>query len=265
MRTFLTALTCLMLCASTPVLAGDDSGARSTEIAFWQSIAESDNPDSFIAYLEQFPDGIFAVLARIKLKELGVVVIAPERTDTGADSSGYSEAVRNRLDVLKAIHDKGLITDEEYAQKRRDIERGSGHPASLKERLTTLKNLFDEGELTQSEYDTQRRAVLNDSKTVADTPESLDGVYKAVTACGDTIQMGVIGKNLEGWVWDSRTRRTGTFNSKLSNTGSFNITVSVHDGISSIKGGRKHLDVRGTLSRATLEECPGPFAFTKVE
>ena len=59
-------------------------------------------------------------------------------------TSGYSETVRNRLDVLEAIYDKGLITDSEYAHKRREIEMDSGHPASLKERLTTLKTLFVE-------------------------------------------------------------------------------------------------------------------------
>jgi len=259
MRALITAIICLMVFA-TPVVAGDESAAQTADIAFWQSINESDNPDNFIAYLEQFPDGIFAVLARIKLKELGVVVMTPEPTDTGADSSDYSEAVRNRLDVLKAIHDKGLITDEEYAQKRRDIEKGSGHPASLKERLTTLKTLFDEGELTQSEYDTQRRAVLKDSKTATtETSESLDGVYKAVTSCGDTIQMEIDGRKIEGLLRDRATGGTGTFNSKISNTGSFSIASRIAHHSPSIKS------FRGTLSRATYGDCPGSFAFTKVE
>jgi len=246
---------------ATPVVAGDESAAQTADIAFWQSINESDNPDNFIAYLEQFPDGIFAVLARIKLKELGVVVMTPERTDTRADSSGYSEAVRNRLDVLKAIHDKGLITDEEYAQKRRDIERGSGHPTSLKERLTTLKTLFDEGELTQSEYDTQRRAVLKDSKTATtETSGSLDGVYKAVTACGDPVQMEIDGRgNIVGWGaaqgWGG-AQLINRFKGKLSNSGFFDMKFN---GYNSRDG------IRGTLNSATYGQCTKPFAFTKVE
>jgi len=107
------------------VVRKPSADASTSEIVFWQTIAESDNPDSFIAYLEQFPDGIFAVLAHIKLKELGVVLMAPKRSETKVDSDGDSEALRDRLDALKAIHDKGLITDDEYTQKRREIEGGS--------------------------------------------------------------------------------------------------------------------------------------------
>ena len=48
------------------------SGAALTqETVFWQSIAGSENPADFEAYLAQFPAGVFARLARNRMAELG--------------------------------------------------------------------------------------------------------------------------------------------------------------------------------------------------
>ena len=40
------------------------------ELAFWEAIKESDNPDDYRAYLETYPDGRFAALARVRLRKL---------------------------------------------------------------------------------------------------------------------------------------------------------------------------------------------------
>jgi adenylate cyclase len=40
------------------------------EQSFWESVRESDNPESLQAYLEKYPDGEFRALAEIRLKEL---------------------------------------------------------------------------------------------------------------------------------------------------------------------------------------------------
>ena len=60
---------------STPSSSGaGDGGVKAqhlaTEREFWQSIKDSRNPASFRAYLTRYPDGQFAVLAQIRLKEL---------------------------------------------------------------------------------------------------------------------------------------------------------------------------------------------------
>ena len=41
------------------------------ENLFWQSIVDSTNPADFEAYLQQFPNGVFRVLARNRLEVLG--------------------------------------------------------------------------------------------------------------------------------------------------------------------------------------------------
>lgn len=43
---------------------------RSAEIAFWESVKNSTNTASFEAYLTQFPNGVFAPLARLEIQKL---------------------------------------------------------------------------------------------------------------------------------------------------------------------------------------------------
>jgi len=41
------------------------------DLEFWQSVKDSNDPDMFRAYIDQFPNGVYAALAKIKLKKLG--------------------------------------------------------------------------------------------------------------------------------------------------------------------------------------------------
>jgi hypothetical protein len=77
MRTLLAALTALMLFA-TPVVAASDPPVQSAEVVFWQYISSSTDADDFIAYLKRYPHGVFAPLARNKLKRMGIVRIETE-------------------------------------------------------------------------------------------------------------------------------------------------------------------------------------------
>ena len=58
------------------------------ENLFWQSIADSDNPAMFEAYLEQFPNGVFRALAEARLTELR----ASSENRSGRPSAGDTTA-----------------------------------------------------------------------------------------------------------------------------------------------------------------------------
>lgn len=44
--------------------------ADTTELTFWDSVKDSDNPAMYSAYLEKYPDGSFATLAKVRIDEL---------------------------------------------------------------------------------------------------------------------------------------------------------------------------------------------------
>nr|VFJ48811.1 MAG: Formylglycine-generating enzyme, required for sulfatase activity, contains SUMF1/FGE domain [Candidatus Kentron sp. FW] len=51
-------------------VAGGSPSVDPVELKFWDSVAKSDDPDLYRAYLKQYPKGSFATLARIKLRKL---------------------------------------------------------------------------------------------------------------------------------------------------------------------------------------------------
>jgi len=55
---------------ATPVPNFEAPVETAAEVAFWNSIRQSENTSYYQAYLDQYPDGRFAVLARLKLGEL---------------------------------------------------------------------------------------------------------------------------------------------------------------------------------------------------
>ena len=53
-----------------PAPGGTRFDRREMELAFWNAVKDSDDPERFKAYVAQFPNGTFASLARLKLGEL---------------------------------------------------------------------------------------------------------------------------------------------------------------------------------------------------
>ncbi len=44
--------------------------ADAVELAYWETVKDSDNPEMFRAYLQRYPEGAFAPLAKVRLDEL---------------------------------------------------------------------------------------------------------------------------------------------------------------------------------------------------
>lgn len=73
----------ILLIALCVLMQPADAGAQGgdADIAFWNSVRDSTDADEFRAYLESFPDGSFAPLARLRIKKLS------RPAETGTDSA----------------------------------------------------------------------------------------------------------------------------------------------------------------------------------
>lgn len=87
-----------------------DSSLEVVEIAFWDSIKDSDNPVLFREYLRRFPDGLFVVIANDRLGVLELVVVPPVE--------GMSEGI-----AKEALQGEGLHVGE---IKRRESAHARG-------------------------------------------------------------------------------------------------------------------------------------------
>ena len=71
---------------------------------------DDDNPDLFQAYLDQFPDGAYTSIAKIKINEL-----------RGDSQSSNKSSLTERLKTLKQLFESELISSEDYEAKKAEL------------------------------------------------------------------------------------------------------------------------------------------------
>ena len=83
---------------------------EAAEIEFWQSIKDANNTDLFEAYVDQYPDGAYVSIAKIKIKELG-----------GDSQLSNDSSLSKRLKTLKELFENDLISSEDYETKKTEL------------------------------------------------------------------------------------------------------------------------------------------------
>ena len=142
----------LALVASIGKSSSGTGQADSAEIVFWQSIQDSDNPDMFRAYLKKYPDGEFAFIAELKIKELSsdaptvpdlnygdyyALVIGNNRYDHLSDLRTAVNDARSVATLLEL--DYGFnVTKLENANREQIIDSISG----LRSKVTSEDNVL---------------------------------------------------------------------------------------------------------------------------
>src|SRR5690348_11283453 len=101
------------------------TGSQEIELEFWGAIKDGNDPEDFELYVQQFPTGIYAALAKRKIAKLRGV--APEETGAKAKEQEKKEAeeaasreaeVRAKLAAEKAQLEAELKRKEEEYRKR---------------------------------------------------------------------------------------------------------------------------------------------------
>jgi serine/threonine-protein kinase len=122
-------------------------GTKATELEFWRSIKDGDDPADFDLYVQQFPNGIYAALARRKSARLrGVAPEAAEQERREIDEAALREAeARKKLADEKAELEASLARREaEFQQREAEAqaqlaEEQARHQAELAQREAEFK------------------------------------------------------------------------------------------------------------------------------
>lgn len=82
--------------------AREEDESNEVELAFWRSVEASDQPADYLAYIERYPEGVFAALARNRLLAPAVA------TEDRSVELAFWDSVRNSNDraMLQAYLDK---------------------------------------------------------------------------------------------------------------------------------------------------------------
>jgi hypothetical protein len=131
---FLSAALCFGL--STPALAQPGEA----ELTFWKTVQESADPAEYRAYLEAFPGGVFAPLARVRIKQLegaGEAVAAPAALSTQGSPADAGEESEGRPGPATVENDIGYL-GVEFAELTPAEARSAGLGAPLGVRIIRI-------------------------------------------------------------------------------------------------------------------------------
>lgn len=105
--------------ASAPLAAQSANGVGSPfELAFWQSVAGSEDPAVYDAYLQQYPAGTFAGLAKAKVASLRKAAPAPAVAPPVADPAPQPVAAQaSAAELSQAASDAALLTELARSQE----------------------------------------------------------------------------------------------------------------------------------------------------
>jgi len=102
-------------------LKGRDNRAAQQDTLFWQSIKDSENPADYRAYLAQFPNGVFAGLAKNRVREQKREAEAPPPTGPVATQSSPEPKPQSRMSfdqLLKESPNLVMLELSQYLQKQ---------------------------------------------------------------------------------------------------------------------------------------------------
>jgi len=169
-------------------------GNQEVELEFWRAIKDGNDPDDFELYVQQFPTGIYAALAKRKISKLRGAT--PEETTAEANKQERKEAeeaVRREADArakLAAEKEKlelELAKKEEEFQKReaqREAEaqaRAAAQEQAEKARLEAIERAKQEAaaELAKREAEYKKREAEAEAKRQAEAKARAEAEAKA--------------------------------------------------------------------------------------
>ena len=100
-------------------------GSQEVELEFWRAIKDGNDPDDFDLYIQQFPNGIYAALAKRKIAKLRGQPLeetsakAKEQEKREQEEAALREAeVKNKLEAERARLEAEMARKEEEYKKR---------------------------------------------------------------------------------------------------------------------------------------------------
>ena len=143
--------------------------SQEVELEFWRSIKDGNDPDDFELYVQQFPTGIYAALAKRKIQKLRGV--APEETSAKIkeqERREAEEAAKREAAALAKLNEEKAKLEAEY--QKREAEAKARAEAAEKARLEAIEKAKQEAaaELAKREAEYKRREAEAEAKRQAE-------------------------------------------------------------------------------------------------
>src|SRR5437870_4908521 len=156
---------------------GTQGGAnQEVELEFWRAIKDGNDPDDFELYVQQFPTGIYAALAKRKIAKLRGVPLeessakAKEQEKKEAEEAARREAeAKSKLEAEKARLEAEMAKKEEEYKKREAEAQARAKQEAEKARQEAEKAKQEAAaEMAKKEADYKKREAEAEAKRLAE-------------------------------------------------------------------------------------------------
>lgn len=111
-----------------PVVTVEAEPDKSVELAYWDTIKAAEDKDFFALYLKQYPDGVFAQLAKMK-----IAMIDRRNAERATAEAAALKKAEEELKAKKAAEAKAALEDQQRAALGRQEEPVSTETAVVEE------------------------------------------------------------------------------------------------------------------------------------
>jgi len=179
--------------ASAEGTSGTKGGATGTqsnqevELEFWRAIKDGNDPDDFELYVQQFPNGIYAALAKRKIAKLRGIplddtsVKAKEQEKKEQEEAARREAeAKTKLEAEKARLEAEMAKREEEYKKRQAEAEARAKEEAEKARAEAQKARAEAAaELEKREAEFKKRQAEQEAKLGMDAKQRAEAEEKA--------------------------------------------------------------------------------------
>src|SRR6476660_4992260 len=104
---------------------GTQGNSQEVELEFWRAIKDGNDPDDFELYVQQFPNGIYAKLAKRKIAKLRGVPLEDESTAKAKEQEKKEaeEAARREAEVKAKLEAEKARLEAEMARKEEEYRK----------------------------------------------------------------------------------------------------------------------------------------------
>ena len=145
------------------------TGSQEVELEFWRAIKDGNDPDDFELYVQQFPNGIYAALAKRKIAKLKGV--APEETSAKAkelEKKEADEAAKRENEVRQKLADEKAKLEAQLAAKEAEYQKREAEAEAKRQAEAKAR----------AEADAKREAELK-ARHAAEEKARLEAIEKA--------------------------------------------------------------------------------------
>src|SRR3954466_15916855 len=156
-------------------------GSQEVELEFWRAIKDGNDPDDFELYVQQFPNGIYAKLAKRKIAKLRGVPLDDESTAKAKEQEKKEaeEAARREAEVKAKLEAEKARLEAEMARKEEEYRKREAEAEAKRQAAEQARIEAEERARKEAAEELARRDAEAKAKAEADAKARDEAEKKA--------------------------------------------------------------------------------------